>query len=121
MLLLKNTHKKFMVINKKILFSAELSKLINRSYLKEGIGLPEIILLCEVLIRKHNKEKLPNVKWLQTELQISFTKVKAILDNLINKKMIVKIYGKNDKRVKRIDITGEGMEFFERITKSLPS
>lgn len=108
-----------MFIKEKIIISAERSKLIYKMDLKEGIGLPEIILLYEILVRKDRKERLPNVKWLQTELQISFTKVKAILDNLISKKMIEKKSAVVDKRVKRIDITTIGIEFIERLTKDM--
>ena len=42
---------------------------------QNGIDLREMYLLSEILKRKSEKMELPNVKWVQNELGISFTKL----------------------------------------------
>ena len=65
--------------------------------------------------------QLPNVKWVQTELVISFTKLKSLLDDLENRGLIIKIYDTNDKRVKFLDTTKKGEEFIFQIFNRLPT
>ena len=69
-------------------------------------------LFSEILLRKHNDTKLPNVKWILNELKISFTKLKAMIDTLEEIEFIVKITSKNYQRIKCIDIAEKGIEFF---------
>ena len=75
----------------------------------------EMYLFSEILLRKHNGTKLPNVKWVQNELKISFTKLKAMIDTLEERELIEKITSKNDQRIKYIDITEKGIEFFHKL------
>ena len=65
--------------------------------------------------------QLPNVKWVQTELDISFTKLKSLLDDLDNRGLTIKINDINDKRVKFLDVTKKGEEFVFQIFKRLPT
>ncbi|MDC1191227.1 hypothetical protein N8148_03420, partial [Gammaproteobacteria bacterium] len=75
--------------------------------------------LTEIVVSKIEKRPLPNIKWVETEFQISFTKVNAILTNLIKRKFIIKVSSKIDARVKNLDITKSGREFIYKITGSL--
>ena len=59
---------------------------------QNGIDFGEMYLLSEILKRKSDNSELPNVKWVQNELCISFTKLKSM--------------------IKYIDITKTGKEFF---------
>ncbi len=53
-------------------------------------------LFSEILLRKQNDIKLPNVKCVQNELEISFTKLKAMIDSLEKRELIIKITSKKD-------------------------
>ena len=77
--------------------------------------------MSEIIARKLEKTQLPNVKWVQTELDISFTKLKSLLDDLINRGFIIKIQDTNDKRVKFLDTTKKGEEFIFEIFNRLPT
>ena len=72
-------------------------------------------LFSEILLRKQKGIKLPNVKWVQNELEISFTKLKAMIDSLEERELILKINSKKDHRIKYIDITEKGAEFFHGV------
>ena len=95
------------------------AKQVMRLYIKEDIDLPSICILTEIVVSKMEKRSLPNIKWVETEFQISFTKVNAILRKLINRKLIKKVPSKMDARVKHLDITNKGSEFIYKITESL--
>ena len=88
-------------------------------YLKEGIDLPSIIILTEIVVSKMEKRALPNIKWVETEFQISFTKVNAILQDLVDRNFIIKVPSQIDARVKYLDITKSGKEFIYEITGNL--
>ncbi|MFL2703988.1 MAG: hypothetical protein ACJ0FY_01045 [Gammaproteobacteria bacterium] len=75
--------------------------------------------MTEIVKRKIENKPLPNVKWLQTELEISTTKIKSICSELENRGFITKSLDVNDRRVKKIDITPSGKEFIYRITSGL--
>ena len=75
----------------------------------------EMYLFSEILLRKQKRTKLPNVKWVQNELEISFTKLKAMIDTLEEIELIVKITSEKDQRIKYIDITEKGTEFFHKL------
>ena len=107
-------------INHDFIINSERSKKVNELYLNEKIGIGHIILLTEIVVRKMRKEKLPNVKWLQTELQISFTKLKSIIELLEERKQIVKINDPDDQRGKLFDITEKGLLYIQKMTNSLP-
>tara|TARA_B110000305_G_C19122034_1_gene484799 strand:+ start:345 stop:677 length:333 start_codon:yes stop_codon:yes gene_type:complete len=95
------------------------AKQVMRIYLRENIDLHSIIILTEIVVSKIEKRSLPNIKWVETEFQISFTKVNAILTGLIKRKFIIKVPSKIDARVKYLDITKSGREFIYKITSSL--
>ena len=82
---------------------------------QNGIDFGEMYLLSEILKRKSENSELPNVKWVQNELCISFTKLKSMMDGLENRGYIKKIGAKRDHRIKFIDITESGKEFFFEI------
>ena len=82
---------------------------------QNGIDLREMYLLSEILKRESEKMDLPNVKWVQNELEISFTKLKAMIDSLEERELIVKITSEKDQRIKYIDITQKGAEFFHKL------
>ena len=75
----------------------------------------EMYLFSEILLRKQKGTKLPNVKWVQNELEISFTKLKSMIEILEERELIVKITSNKDQRIKYIDITEKGAEFFHRL------
>lgn len=77
--------------------------------------------MSEIIARKLENIQLPNVKWVQTELVISFTKLKSLLDDLENRGLIIKINDINDKRVKFLDVTKKGEEFIFQIFNRLPT
>ena len=58
------------------------------------------MLLTEILRREAENEEPINVMWLQTELKMSFTKVKAVIEKLELRNFIKKTASKLDKRVK---------------------
>ena len=84
---------------------------------QNGIDLRELYLLSEILKRESEKMDLPNVKWVQNELGISFTKLKSMMDCLENRGFIKKISSKKDHRIKFIDITEGGKEFFMKVSQ----
>ena len=84
---------------------------------QNGIDLREMYLLSEILKRKSEKMELPNVKWVQNELGISFTKLKSMLICLEKRKFIIKVSSKKDHRMKFIDITDDGKEFFIKVNQ----
>jgi len=96
------------------------AKALHMIFIKESIGIPELIILSEIAVRKHNNKSLPNVKWFQTTLQISFTKVKAVLDPLEEKGLIIKSQAKADHRVKDINLTEKGFKFISKVMTALP-
>ena len=59
-------------------------------------------------------------KWFQTTLQISFTKVKAVLDPLEKRGFIFKTQAEGDHRVKDINLTEKGFKFISEIMDILP-
>jgi DNA-binding MarR family transcriptional regulator len=108
-------------MNKKQFFiNAQRAKLIHTFFLKEKMSLSHMLLLSEISVRKFNKESLPNIKWLQTELQISFTKVKSIVESLEGRNLIIKRNCKKDSRVKLLDLTEEGQEYIYKLFAGLP-
>ena len=96
------------------------AKALHLIFIKESIGIPELIILSEIAVRRHNNESLPNVKWFQTTLQISFTKVKAVLDPLEEKSLIIKSQAKGAHRVKDINLTEKGFKFISKVMSALP-
>ena len=84
---------------------------------QNGIDFGEMYLLSEILKRKSENSELPNVKWVQNELCISFTKLKSMMDELENRGFIKKIGDKRDYRIKFIDITDNGKEFFINVSQ----
>ena len=101
------------------IMNAMRAKQLNKLYIKEKVNLGHIVLLTEIVQRKIENKPLPNVKWLQTELEISTTKIKSICSELENRGFINKSFDINDKRVKKIDITPSGKEFIYRLTSGL--
>ena len=97
------------------------AKEINELYKSKKIQLAHVIVLSEIIARKAENTQLPNVKWVQTELDISFTKLKALLVDLENRGLILKINDTNDKRVKFLDTTKKGEEFILEIFNRLPT
>lgn len=102
------------------IINAKRAKKINSIFKKEKIDLSHLIVLSEIIIRKLNNKQLPNIKWVQSELEISFTKLKAILEFLDKKEYIIKINDSMDKRVKFLDITKKGEQFIFKIFEMLP-
>jgi|TARA_B110000503_G_C7074024_1_gene382110 DNA-binding MarR family transcriptional regulator len=84
-----------------------------------GIAAAELIVLSEISVRSSLKEECPNVKWLQTELQISFTKVKAILDPLELQGYIIKKISPVDHRVRTLHLTDKGDAFILKVACEL--
>ena len=96
------------------------AKALHLIFIKESIGIPELIILSEIAVRRHDNKALPNVKWFQTTLQISFTKVKAVLDPLEQRGFILKTQAEDDHRVKDINLTKKGFKFISEIMELLP-
>ena len=101
------------------IMNAMRAKQVNKLYIKEKVNLGHIVLLTEIVQRKIENKPLPNVKWLQTELEISTTKIKSICSELEDRGFITKSFDVNDRRVKKIDITPSGKDFIYRLTSSL--
>ena len=101
------------------IINANRAKEVNKLYIREKVNLGHIVLLTEIVQRKIENKPLPNVKWLQTEREISTTKVKSICSELEARGFITKSFDVNDRRVKKIDITPSGKDFIYRITSSL--
>ena len=91
------------------------AKIIFNAFNSSKIDHREMYLFSEILLRKQKKTKLPNVKWVQNELEISFTKLKAMIDSLEERELVVKITSEKDQRIKYIDITEKGAEFFHKL------
>ena len=91
------------------------AKVLFNAFSSSKIDHREMYLFSEILLRKQKDTKLPNVKWVQNELEISFTKLKAMIDSLEERELIVKITSEKDQRVKYIDITEKGTEFFHEL------
>ena len=100
---------------------ASTAKKIYKLFKSKKIQHAHIVVLSEIISRKSENIQLPNVKWVQTELDISFTKLKSLLDDLENRGLILKINDTNDKRVKFLDITKKGEEFIFEIFNRLPT
>ena len=92
---------------------------LNVLSLKERLGVGHFLLLTKIVASKIKGESLPNVRWLQTELQISFTKVKSIIESLESRGLITKISDPNDKRRKFLDVTQKGHKYISDINKSI--
>ena len=107
------------MLDSDFIINAIRAKQVNKLYLREKVNLGHIVLLTEIVKRKIENKPLPNVKWLQTELEISTTKIKSICSDLENRGFITKSLDVNDRRVKKIDITPSGKEFIYRITSGL--
>ena len=92
---------------------------MNRIRLSEDMELSHFMLLTEILRREAENEESINVMWLQTELKMSFTKVKAVIEKLELRKFIKKTASKLDKRVKYLQITPSGKSFTYKIISNL--
>ena len=92
---------------------------LNALSLQERLGVGHFLLLTKIVASKIKGESLPNVKWLQTELQISFTKVKSIIESLESRGLIIKISDPNDKRRKFLDVTQKGHKYICDMNKSI--
>ena len=91
------------------------AKVLFNAFSSSKIDHREMYLFSEILLRKQKNLKLPNVKWVQNELEISFTKLKSMIDSLEERELIVKITSEKDQRIKYIDITEKGTEFFHKL------
>ena len=75
------------------------------------MGVGHFLLLTAIVARRIKQERLPNIKWLQVELQISFTKVKSIINSLESRGLIIKVSDPMDKRRKFLDLTAKGNKY----------
>ena len=107
------------MLDSDFIINATRAKEVNKLYIREKVNLGHIVLLTEIVQRKIENKPLPNVKWLQTELEISTTKVKSICSELEDRGFITKSFDVNDRRVKKIDITPSGKDFIYRVTSGL--
>ena len=92
---------------------------LNAISLREKLKVGHFLLLTKIVASKIQGRPLPNVKWLQTELQISFTKVKSIIENLESRGLIVKASDPNDKRRKFLDVTEKGYKYICDLNESI--
>ena len=92
---------------------------LNALILKERMCVGHFLLLTEIVARKIKGKSLPNVKWLQTELRISFTKVKSIIESLESRGLITKISDPCDKRRKFLDVTNKGHKYINELVSSV--
>ena len=92
---------------------------MNTVRLTESIELSHFMLLTEILRRELFNEQPVNVMWLQVELNMSFTKIKAVIQRLEARKFIKKISSKSDKRCKDLIITPSGKLFAYKIISIL--
>ena len=106
--------------NKSFLRHSKSVSNLNALRLREKMGVGHFILLTSIVASKIKGERLPNIKWLQTELQISFTKVKSIIESLESRGLIAKINDAKDKRVKFLDVTEKGEQYIYNLISSLP-
>ena len=90
---------------------------LNAISIREKLKVGHFLLLTKIVACKINERPLPNVKWLQTELQISFTKVKSIIENLESRGLIAKVSDPNDKRRKFLDVTEKGYQLGDKIIR----
>ena len=88
---------------------------LNALILKERMDIGHFLLLTEIVARRIKGKSLPNIKWLQTELRISFTKVKSIIESLESRGLITKISDPCDKRRKFLDVTNEGYKYINEL------
>ena len=105
--------------NKSFLRHSKSVSNLNALRLREKMGVGHFILLTAIVSSKIKGERLPNIKWLQTELQISFTKVKSIIENLESRGLITKVSDHNDKRRKFLDVTEKGYKFICDLNESI--
>ena len=99
-------------MNKKVFLKhAKSISNLNTLSLNEKLGVGHFLLLTQIVASKIRGKSLPNVKWLQTELQISFTKVKSIIESLESRGLIIKISDPTDKRRKFLDVTNKGNKY----------
>ena len=108
-----------MYINKNFLRCAKSVSYLNTIRLKERLDVGHFLLLTEIVASKIKKKSLPNVKWLQTELQISFTKVKSIIESLESRGLITKVSDPDDKRRKFLDVTNKGYKYICDLNESI--
>ena len=107
-------------MDKKILIQYALwAREMNKIRLTEDMELSHFMLLTEIIRREAENEEPINVMWLQTELKMSFTKVKAVLEKLELRKFIKKTSSKSDKRFKYLTITPSGRSFTYKIISNL--
>ena len=92
---------------------------LNAISLKERLDVGHFLLLTEIIASKIKGKSLPNVKWLQTELRISFTKVKSIIESLESRGLITKVSDTYDKRRKFLDVTNKGYEYINGLIASV--
>ena len=92
---------------------------LNAISLREKLKVGHFLLLTKIVASKIQGRSLPNVKWLQTELQISFTKVKSIIENLESRGLITKVSDSNDKRRKFLDVTEKGYKYICDLNESI--
>ena len=98
---------------------AKIVSYLNAISLREKLEVGHFLLLTKIVASKIQGRSLPNVKWLQTELQISFTKVKSIIENLESRGLIVKVSDPNDKRRKFLDVTEKGHKYICDLNESI--
>ena len=105
--------------NKNFLRRAKSVSYLNAISIREKLKVGHFLLLTKIVACKINERPLPNVKWLQTELQISFTKVKSIIENLESRGLITKVSDHNDKRRKFLDVTEKGYKYICDLNESI--
>ena len=92
---------------------------LNAISIREKLKVGHFLLLTKIVASKIKGRPLPNVKWLQTELQISFTKVKSIIENLESRGLIAKVSDPNDTRRKFLDVTEKGYKYICDLNESI--
>ena len=105
--------------NKSFLRRSKSVSYLNVMSLKEKMGIGHFLLLTTIVANKIEGRPLPNVKWLQTVLQISFTKVKSIINSLESRGLIIKVGDPKDKRRKFLDVTTKGNKYICDLNKSI--
>ena len=105
--------------NKTFLRRAKSVSYLNAISLREKLKVGHFLLLTNIVASKLQGRPLPNVKWLQTELRISFTKVKSIIENLESRGLIIKVSDPNDKRRKFLDVTEKGHKYICDLNESI--
>ena len=105
--------------NKSFLRRSRSVSYLNAMSIKEKMGIGHFLLLTSIVARKIKQERLPNIKWLQVELQISFTKVKSIINSLESRGLIIKVSDPKDKRRKFLDLTTKGNKYISDLNKSI--